>query len=176
MSLAALGTESEEMNAMVAYFEFISKDFKSEKDISWRLKNEMKEVPEPDVTNGSELFVKKNCISCHATDGSGTGFSTGPALWGEGSFNEAAGRTRLSKTAGFIQNNMPKGQGGTLTDQEAADLAAFLLSHERPIPDTDVVGDYHKDPDRDYMTEERRKKVRNKTFDWSELDSVVPRD
>jgi len=84
--------------------------------------------------------------------------------------------TRLSKTAGFIQNNMPKGQGGTLTDQEAADLAAFLLSHERPVPDTDVVGDYHKDPDRDYMTEERRKKVRNKTFDWSELDSVVPRD
>ncbi len=66
--------------------------------------------------------------------------------------------TRLSKTAGFIQNNMPKGQGGTLTDQEAADLAAFLLSHERPVPDTDVVSDYHKDPDRDYMTEERVKK------------------
>ena len=59
MSLAALGTESEEMDAMVAYFEFISKDFESEKDISWRMENEMEEVPEPDVTNGSELFVEK---------------------------------------------------------------------------------------------------------------------
>jgi len=59
LSLAALGTESEEMDAMVAYFEFISKDFESEKDISWRMENEMEEVPEPDVTNGSELFVEK---------------------------------------------------------------------------------------------------------------------
>jgi len=80
--LAALGTESEEMDAMVAYFEFTSKDLKDKEDISWRMENEMEEVPEPDVTNGSELFVEKNCISCHATDGSGTGFSTGPALWG----------------------------------------------------------------------------------------------
>ena len=34
--------------------------------------------------------------------------------------------------AGYIQNNMPIGAAGTLTDQEAADLAAFILSQDRP--------------------------------------------
>ena len=33
----------------------------------------------------------------------------------------------ISFVNSFIQNNMPKGQGGTLTDQEAADLAAFYF-------------------------------------------------
>jgi len=50
---------------------------------------------------------------------------------GDGSFNETAGMNKFEKAAGFIQNNMPKGQAGTLTDQEAADIAAFLLSHEK---------------------------------------------
>lgn len=164
--------DSKEMRSMVAYFSFISKDVQTTDDITWRMKNEMEEVPTPNITEGGELFVEKNCIACHATDGSGTSDSTGPPLWGDGSFNEAAGINRLSKAAGFIQNNMPKGQAGTLTDQEAADLAAFLLSHERPEGDPDVVGDYHKDPDRDYITKERREKIQNGEFDWTELDVI----
>jgi thiosulfate dehydrogenase len=167
-----LDKESKEMRSMVAYFTFISQDVDSADDITWRMENKMKDVPEPDITEGGELFTEKNCISCHATDGSGTGDSTGPPLWGDGSFNEAAGINRLSKAAGFIQNNMPKGQAGTLSDQEAADLAAFILSHERPEGDPDAVGDYHKDPDKDYITKDRRKKIRNKQFDWTELDVI----
>lgn len=167
-----LEEDSDEMEAMVAYFDYISEGIESEDDITWRMTNEMEEVPEPDVEQGEELFVEKNCISCHATDGSGGGMSTGPPLWGDGSFNEAAGMTRLSKAAGFIQNNMPKDMPGTLSDQEAADLAAYVLSHERPVPDPDEIGDYHLDPSRDYMTQERREKIRNGEFDWSELDVV----
>ncbi|MGM8365774.1 c-type cytochrome [Virgibacillus sp. W0181] len=170
-----LDEDSKEMKAMVAYFEFISQDVASEEDITWRMTNDMKKVPEPDVTRGGELFVEKNCISCHATDGSGTGDHTGPALWGDGSFNEAAGMTKIEKAAGFIRNNMPKDQPGTLTDQEAADIAAFLLSHERPIAD-EKVGDYHLSPDRTYITKERREQIREGTFDWSSLDVIVPKD
>lgn len=167
-----LDEDSDEMEAMVAYFEFISQDIDDEDDIPWRMTNGRDEVLEPDVNNGEELFVEKNCIACHATDGSGGGPSTGPPIWGDGSFNEAAGMNRLNKATDFIQYNMPKDQPGTLTDQEAADLAAYILSHERPVVDPDELGDYHLSPDRDYMFKERREKVRKGTFDWSELDVV----
>lgn len=176
MNGTGLEEDSRELKAMVAYFEFISKDVETEDDITWRMTNKMDKVPEPDVMNGEELFISKNCMSCHATDGSGTSDHTGPALWGDGSFNESAGMTKIEKSAGFIQNNMPKGEAGTLTDQEAADLAAYLLSHERPEGDPDKVGDYHLDKDRTYITKERREEIRNGTFDWTELDVIIPKD
>jgi thiosulfate dehydrogenase len=40
--------------------------------------------------------------------------------------------TDIDKAAGFIKGNMPLGLGGTLTDQEAWDVALFIDSHERP--------------------------------------------
>jgi len=39
---------------------------------------------------------------------------------------------RVNTAAGFIQANMPYGLGGTLSDQEAWDVALFMNSHERP--------------------------------------------
>lgn len=162
---------SKELNAMEAYLEFLSKDVKSEEAITWRMTNNKEKVHEPSVSRGEELYSEKTCMACHATDGSG---DYGPPLWGEGSFNEAAGMTRLSKATAFIQNNMPKGEPGTLTDQEAADIAAFLLSHERPIADPKKVDDYHLNPERDYITKERREKIRNGTFDWATLEPVIP--
>lgn len=38
----------------------------------------------------------------------------------------------IRNAAGFIKANMPLGLGGTLTDQEAWDVATFMDSHERP--------------------------------------------
>ena len=38
---------------------------------------------------------------------------------------------RLANAAGFIQVNMPLGKGGTLSELEAWDIAAFANSHER---------------------------------------------
>ncbi|PID20442.1 hypothetical protein CSV61_14320 [Sporosarcina sp. P3] len=172
MNGSKLDQGSEEMKAMVKYLTFISKDVKTDEDITWRMNNNKDSIPEPNVDNGQQLFIDKNCISCHAGDGSGTSDHTGPALWGDGSFNEAAGINRINKATGFIQNNMPKGHAGTLTDQEAADLAAFVLSHDRPEGDPEKVGDYHKDPERDYITKERREKIRKGEFDWTELDVV----
>jgi thiosulfate dehydrogenase len=39
---------------------------------------------------------------------------------------------RIDLAAGFIKANMPFGQGNTLTDGQAWDVAAFVDSHERP--------------------------------------------
>jgi thiosulfate dehydrogenase len=37
-----------------------------------------------------------------------------------------------TKMASFVKANMPLGRGGSLTDQQAADVSAFVLSHPRP--------------------------------------------
>ena len=34
--------------------------------------------------------------------------------------------------AAFVKANMPLGQGGSLSDQQAADVSAYVLSHPRP--------------------------------------------
>lgn len=39
---------------------------------------------------------------------------------------------QLANADGFIQVNMPLGKGGTLSEQEAWDVAVFMNSHERP--------------------------------------------
>jgi len=167
--------DSEEMRAMVAYLTKISEGIEVGADIPWRMQNTMEEIPEPDVVNGEDLYEKKNCMTCHATDGSGTGANSGPAVWGDDSFNDGAGINRLSKMAGYLQNNMPKGQED-LTDQEAADLAAYLLSKERP--EWDKHDEDWPDGGRptDIITKDRREEIRNGTFDWTEIENVIPKE
>lgn len=166
--------ESEEMRALMSYLSYISEGIKVGEDIPWRMLNTMEDIPEPSVDRGEELYEQKNCLSCHATDGSGTGANSGPALWGEDSFNDGAGMSRMTKMAGYIKNNMPIGAEEQLSDQEAADLAAYLLSHERPEwegHDSDFPG---VEGPSDIMTKDRREQVREGTFDWTEIDNVVP--
>lgn len=38
----------------------------------------------------------------------------------------------IRNAAGFVKANMPLGLGGTLTDQQAWDVATFMDNHERP--------------------------------------------
>ncbi|MEQ7873572.1 c-type cytochrome [Sphingomonas sp. ASV193] len=88
-----------------------------------------------DPARGAALFQAK-CSGCHGADGQGAiapdGTVTYPPLWGPKSYNWGAGMARIDLAAGFIKANMPLGQGGTLTGDEAWHLAAFVDSHERP--------------------------------------------
>ena len=88
----------------------------------------------PDYARGERVYTQ-NCALCHGPDGQGQ--RTGerqvfPPLWGARSFNWGAGMHQLGNAAGFIQANMPLGKGGSLTEQEAWDVAMFMDSHERP--------------------------------------------
>ncbi|SDZ81646.1 thiosulfate dehydrogenase [Thalassobacillus cyri] len=112
-------------------------------------------------------------MSCHASDGSGTGPNSGPELWGENSFNDGAGMTYLSKMAGFVKRNMPIGQENSLTDQEAADVSAYILSHERPLYQNHEKDFPHGGRPDDQMNKERREQIRNGNFDWSTIDNIV---
>lgn len=88
-----------------------------------------------DPARGARVY-EQHCAACHGPDGAGQrnpdGSVTVPPLWGPRSYNWGAGMARIDLAAGFIKANMPLGQGNTLNDQEAWDVAAFIDSHERP--------------------------------------------
>ncbi|MFP3357396.1 c-type cytochrome [Planococcus sp. SIMBA_143] len=160
--------DDEDMDAMVAYFKYISEGIPQGAEMPWRHQNTMKDVPVPDVDNGEKLY-QASCVACHAADGAGTGSNSGPALWGEGSFNDGAGLARMSKMAGYLQNNMPKGAENTLSDQEASDLAAFVLSQDRPEWKGHEQDWPNGNRPPDAMTKERRDQVIDDTIDWNEV-------
>ena len=71
--------------------------------------------------------------------------------------------------AGYVKNNMPVGNVGSLSDQEVADVSAFILSQDRPSFE-------HHDGDwpnggrpTDSMTQERRDEIKAGTIDWEEV-------
>lgn len=88
----------------------------------------------PDLRKGKAIFADK-CAACHQADGQGLavdGKVMFPPLWGDRSFNIAAGMARLHTAAGFVKAKMPEGQEGSLTDDEAWDVAAYFSQQPRP--------------------------------------------
>ena len=55
-----------------------------------------------------------------------------PPLWGPGSYNWGAGMAQVDKAAAFIRANMPLGEGGSLTVQQAWDIAWYIDGQTRP--------------------------------------------
>jgi cytochrome c/uncharacterized membrane protein YfcA len=88
----------------------------------------------PDEAAGQKVYAAR-CAACHGAEGQGVvagDVVAFPPLWGERSFNIAAGMARLHTAAGFIHDHMPLGQGGTLSNDEAWDVAAFVTRKPRP--------------------------------------------
>ena len=82
-----------------------------------------------DTARGRALFAS-TCTICHGADGMGT--AAAPPLWGPGSFNMGASMARIRTAAGFIHAAMPLSKPGSLTPQQAYDLAAYITSQPRP--------------------------------------------
>ena len=53
-------------------------------------------------------------------------------LWGPDSWNDGAGAARVYTLAGIIRYSMPYLDPGSMTDEEAQYLAAFINSQPRP--------------------------------------------
>jgi thiosulfate dehydrogenase len=85
----------------------------------------------PDLVRGEAEFTK-NCASCHGADGNGNDSAGIPPVWGMRSFNKGAGMFQLDTAARFIRANMPLGMGGSLSVQQAYDIAAYVESKPRP--------------------------------------------
>lgn len=140
MNGSAPDKDSQIMKDMVAYMEYISENVpKDLQKRTWTPKLALSgPLPTPNLANGEKLF-QQSCAACHGVNGEGSqyGPTVGPALWGPDSFNIGAGMARVRTAAGYIQKYMPKmtmgyRAPGTLTTQEAVDLAAYILSHPRP--------------------------------------------
>jgi thiosulfate dehydrogenase len=138
-----LDTNSREMQSIYAY-------------IKWLGQNVPKNLKPPgagiadlpfmdraaDTARGKIVYIQ-NCQRCHATNGEGVLNADGteyqyPPLWGMHSYNAGAGLYRISRLAGYIRHNMPfdkdeKKEVLPLTDEEAWDVAAFIISQPRPV-------------------------------------------
>ena len=157
-----------DLNDMVAYMTYISEGIPVGAELEWRHQNSFEDMPTPNVADGEKVY-QQSCVTCHADDGSGTGSNTGPAVWGDGSFNDGAGIARLTKMAGYVKNNMPVGNVGSLTDQEVADVSAFILSQDRPSF-AKHEGDWpNGGRPNDTMNQERRDEVKAGTIDWESV-------
>jgi cytochrome c len=65
-----------------------------------------------------------NCASCHRADLSG---GNAPALTGE-TFNTNWGRHTVAELYAYVKGMMPYCDGGSLGNQEYADIIAYILS------------------------------------------------
>ena len=126
---------SQEMIGILAYMQWLSREVPTGKSVSGRGFLRIKSTQIPDPVRGARVYVQK-CALCHGDAGQGTVTATGetiyPPLWGPKSFNIGAGMARLNTAAAFVKANMPLGQGGSLTDQEAFDVAVFFTRQPRP--------------------------------------------
>lgn len=130
-----LPENSSAMTDIVSYMTWLSKGHRIGSDIDGSGMPKLLLDRPPDIQNGKNVYGQK-CAACHQSHGHGLTLDTGqviyPALWGHRSFNVGAGMARLQTAAGYVKQNMPLGQGGTLTDDEAWDVAAYFTQQERP--------------------------------------------
>ncbi len=144
MNGKALPFDSREMKAFVAYAAFLSQGIPvgANVDGAGMMASKMpnrRASPEA----GAQVYAAK-CAVCHGPDGQGQRVGqpgdaqgyTFPPLWGKDTFNNGAGMNRLIMATRFVKHNMPLGasfDATQLSDDEAYDVAAFMLSKPRPV-------------------------------------------
>lgn len=108
------------------------------------------QVSEPaggyDLVRGAAVY-QAHCALCHGNEGQGQKVGTDyvmPPLWGKDSYNWGAGMHRINTAASFIKHNMPLGKPGSLSDEQAWDVAAYVNTHERPQDPRLVEGSIEK--------------------------------
>jgi thiosulfate dehydrogenase len=120
---------SREIVAMTAYIAWLSRGSEVGKGFPDQGFVTVHAAKAPDKAAGATVYAAQ-CAACHGANGAGNAAADFPPLWGAKSFNDGAGMN--TKMAAFVKANMPLGRGGSLSDQEAADVSAYVLSHARP--------------------------------------------
>jgi thiosulfate dehydrogenase len=124
----ALPTQSGDMRDIVAYLGFISRHSASGGHVAGEGMARMAALT-GDSARGAAVFLA-SCTRCHGEGGQGS--SVVPALWGAKSYSIGASMARVERAASFVRHNMPYDRPGTLTDQQALDVAAYIDSQARP--------------------------------------------
>jgi thiosulfate dehydrogenase len=128
----ALG--SRELLAIESYAAFMARGLPSGVSPAGRGFPALASPPQPgDDARGAGVYAEK-CSICHGANGAGqtVGATVYPPLWGPRSYNWGAGMATIDKAAAFIHANMPQGQEGSLSVQQAWDVATFIDGKVRP--------------------------------------------
>lgn len=153
------GVDSAEMTALMTYMYWLAQGAPTGKVLPGQGYLNLKApAREPSWDEGKKVY-EQSCALCHGNQGEGQYATDGrtvfPPVWGKKSFNWGAGMHRVNTAAGFIKANMPLGRGGSLTDQQAWDVAYFINSHERP-----------KDPRQTSSIDEAKKKYHDENCSY----------
>ncbi len=136
----SIDTSGKEMQAIVAYIKFIGSNVEKGKKAAGSGFKDLAWLDRAADSGKGQIVYTTKCQSCHQVNGEGV-FAAGnteytyPALWGNNSFNDGAGLYRISNFAKYVKYNMPQGtnfHSPQLTDEEAWDVAAFVISQKRP--------------------------------------------
>jgi thiosulfate dehydrogenase len=130
----ALDPKSRDMRDMVTYIAFLSRGYPPGTEMQGQSVPKLDPLV-GDTASGRHVFATV-CAACHGADGNG-GPATpqGPAappLWGPRSYNIGAGMARIRSAAAFIHQLMPRDRPGTLTPQQAFDVATYINTRPRP--------------------------------------------
>ncbi len=123
-----LPRDSEQMRAIVAYFEFLSRGVPYGRKIVGQGAPAIR-AEVANAANGETVYAA-SCVRCHGASGEGTELA--PPLWGAQSYNNGAGMGRASTAAAFIHANMPL-DGPNLSAQQALDVATYINAQPRPV-------------------------------------------
>jgi thiosulfate dehydrogenase len=126
-----------EVRALAAYLRWLSEGVTAEETRAWRgwgiPPKRLIAVGRLDPRRGRRLYREK-CANCHGDDGQGVdigGIKPGP-LWGPRSWNDGAGAARIYALASYLRHSMPYTSPGSLSDEEAQQLAAYIDGKPRP--------------------------------------------
>ncbi len=133
-----LSASTREVASVAAYLRWISRGFAHGDPLPWRGQNALSAqgtvaLSKLDTARGRALFLE-HCANCHGEDGQGVAIGdkkAGP-LWGRMSWNDGAGAARILTLAGIIRFAMPYLNPGSLTDEEAEQIAAYINAQPRP--------------------------------------------
>jgi thiosulfate dehydrogenase len=135
---AALSTSAKEVLAVSAFLTWLAQGYPVGVNPAWRGQNtiaadKLVPVAKLDVSRGETIFTER-CTSCHGADGQGVqiGDKKAGPLWGPDSWNDGAGASRVYTLAGIIRYSMPYLDPGSLTDEDAQHVAAYITSKPRP--------------------------------------------
>jgi len=141
--------DSKEMRAFVAYIKWVGKDVKKETSPEGSGLVVLQPLKRAADSVNGKIVYQKNCLRCHGENGEGMKEGNSiewkyPPLAGNNSFNMGAGLFRISRFAGYVKANMPSDLASfdkpILTDEEAWDVAAYIVS--MPHPSKDISKDW----------------------------------
>jgi thiosulfate dehydrogenase len=135
----AIPFDSKEMKAIVMYMKWLSTDIPVGGKVDGQGLVKLPLLDRAASPEAGKKVFQQRCTVCHGTNGLGIrngkpGSAAGyiyPPLWGNDSYNTGAAMYRLMTIAGFIKAKMPF-DNPDLTDEQAYDVAAFVISRDRP--------------------------------------------